>query len=270
MQEQRIFSTGLRLALVAMAVIGLYVGHKWLNRTDVNHVDVDPASVARGKALAENGRDGVPACKTCHGANGEGNDEQGFPRLAGLHPKYIAKQLRDFAREPLDVGVKVDPISRDYTVTPRIYKDLTVFSPGTRKDPMMNPIAVALSEDEILALADYYTSLAYVASPVPVDFETLERGQDLALRGKPEYMLPRCEACHGPDGEGFGEYFPPLAGQPVNYIVKQISKWQNGERDNDQMSMMKNSANLLTDGDKINVARYYSNRSFSINEGRAR
>jgi len=79
-------------------------------------------------------------------------------------------------------------------------------------------------------------------------------------------MVPRCNACHGPRGEGFRELFPPLAGQPVEYIIDQINRWQRGERDNDNLSLMKNVANMLTDADKINIARYYSNMSYTINE----
>lgn len=37
-----------------------------------------------------------PACAACHGANGEGTGQ--FPRLAGQHADYVAKQLRVFAR----------------------------------------------------------------------------------------------------------------------------------------------------------------------------
>jgi cytochrome c553 len=53
----------------------------------------DPALVAKGKALFDAGVPGrgVPACATCHGANAEGGPE--FPRLAGQHAKYVAKQL---------------------------------------------------------------------------------------------------------------------------------------------------------------------------------
>jgi cytochrome c553 len=38
----------------------------------------------------------VPACATCHGANGEGHDQ--FPRLAGQHADYVVKQLVVFQR----------------------------------------------------------------------------------------------------------------------------------------------------------------------------
>ena len=56
------------------------------------HTD-DPALVARGKVLFDKGATdrGIPACATCHGANGEGS--AAFPRLAGQHAKYVAKQL---------------------------------------------------------------------------------------------------------------------------------------------------------------------------------
>ncbi len=268
MVTKTLFGTRVRrmLIMVVAAGVAIVVGYRYTHTPQYLVVETDPVAAAAGKALALNGREGVTACVACHGANGEGNQELGYPRLAGLHPKYIAKQLQDFARDPLDVGVKVDPIARDYEKTPRIYKDLTIYSPGIRKDPMMNPIARALSDEEIYSVSHYYASLPFKADPEPVDFETLERGHELAVRGKPEYLMPRCNACHGPNGEGFGEHFPPLAGQPPRYIIRQINKWQNGERDNDQFAMMKNTANLLTDGDKINAARYYSNKSYSVNQ----
>jgi cytochrome c553 len=53
----------------------------------------DPGLVARGKELFDKGVPdrGIPACMSCHGANGEGMAD--FPRLAGQHAKYIVKQL---------------------------------------------------------------------------------------------------------------------------------------------------------------------------------
>ncbi|MEP6997374.1 MAG: c-type cytochrome [Betaproteobacteria bacterium] len=53
----------------------------------------DAALVAKGKELFDKGvlDRGIPACATCHGANGEGVAD--FPRLAGQHAKYVAKQL---------------------------------------------------------------------------------------------------------------------------------------------------------------------------------
>ena len=43
-----------------------------------------------------NARAGVPACIACHGPRGGGNGPAGFPRLAGQHAVYTAKQLEDW------------------------------------------------------------------------------------------------------------------------------------------------------------------------------
>lgn len=221
----------------------------------------DRAQLAAGEALALQGRDGVAACNGCHGQKGEGNLATGFPRLAGLHANYIAKQLRDFARATPKTGVHFEPIARDYSKTPRIDLPLTILTPGIRRDAMMEPIAKALTEDEIGNLARYYSRLPFTAQPRPGDPETLERGEDLVLRGKPEYGLPGCFACHGQNGGGVGAVFPPIAGQPPQYLIGQINKWQTGERDNDENALMRSIAVQLTDGDKHYVAAYLANLS---------
>ena len=230
------------------------------------HADSDTrAAVAAGKLLAEKGHGTIPACIACHGNNGEGLDAAGYPRLAGLNATYIEKQLNDLARELPPAGVVIESVAKDYSKTPRIYSDLTVFSPGLRHDDVMSPIAKQLGKTDIHNIAAYYSSLPFQAKPVAADYEVLERGQDLALRGKPEYGLPACISCHAPNGEGFGTDFPPLAGQPAAYIVNQINKWQRGDRDNDNLGLMHAVADQLTDADKLNVAAYYANRSLIVN-----
>ena len=222
------------------------------------------AAIEAGKVLAQQGKGAVPACMSCHGAKGEGNVATGFPRLAGLDVGYLERQLQDFARDPVAEGVVLEPIARDYSKTPRIYSDKTVFTPGVRQDSVMSGIAKGLSDADRKNLAAYYASLGFTATPVAAAFETLERGEDLALRGKPEYGLPACVSCHAPNGEGFGAEFPPLAGQPSQYLVTQINRWQSGARDNDPMGLMKAVAEQLTDADKVNVTAFYANRSLSV------
>jgi len=57
---------------------------------------LDPAEVAAGKVIFENGVDanGVPACSGCHGETAAGSAT--FPRLAGQHREYLAAQLFAF------------------------------------------------------------------------------------------------------------------------------------------------------------------------------
>ncbi len=50
---------------------------------------VSAADMAAGAAKAKE------VCSACHGADGNSADAN-FPRLAGQHPDYIAKALRDY------------------------------------------------------------------------------------------------------------------------------------------------------------------------------
>lgn len=56
----------------------------------------DPDQIAAGQKIFENGIDSenVPACKACHGDQGQGMDT--IPRLAGQHREYLAAQLLAF------------------------------------------------------------------------------------------------------------------------------------------------------------------------------
>lgn len=59
---------------------------------------LDPRLLAEGQAIFEQGiaSNNTPACSGCHGAKGEGMQQ--FPRLAGQHADYTAKQLMVFQR----------------------------------------------------------------------------------------------------------------------------------------------------------------------------
>jgi cytochrome c553 len=75
---------------------------------------VPPGSIAKGKALVETGGGGrTIACGICHGdtLQGLGN----VPRLAGVHPVYIARQLylfKDGTRNGVDAQLMKKPVAR--------------------------------------------------------------------------------------------------------------------------------------------------------------
>jgi cytochrome c553 len=66
------------------------------------------------------------ACVACHGPDGN-SPAPDFPKIAGQHPDYIVKALKD-------------------------YKS------GARKNPIMAPMAAPLSVRDIEDLAAYYSS----------------------------------------------------------------------------------------------------------------
>ncbi|MGR9052915.1 MAG: c-type cytochrome [Gammaproteobacteria bacterium] len=85
-----------------------------------------PKSAGGDPQLAKQGEAKFNMCMGCHGAKAAGNGY--FPRLAGQHPNYIAKQLHDFKSK-------------------------------TRMGGPMPAVAGNLSDDDIKALAAYVGSL---------------------------------------------------------------------------------------------------------------
>jgi cytochrome c553 len=74
---------------------------------------VPPGSLAAGKALAEGGGGKTLACATCHGdgLKGAGN----VPRLAGVHPIYLVRQLIHFqegSRKGPNAALMATPVAQ--------------------------------------------------------------------------------------------------------------------------------------------------------------
>lgn len=188
------------------------------------------ADAERGRQIASQGNGkGSVACVSCHGLDGAGNAVAGFPRLDGLGATYMAKQIEDFTS-------------------------------GKRQNPIMKPIAAALSAEEAAAVAAYYSQAQ--AQPAgkrtSVDAAALERGRQLAEIGDWGNGLPACVSCHGPDGKGVGDAFPRIAGQHASYISGQIKAWQDGTRHNDPVELMKVVADKLSESDAAAVAAYFA------------
>jgi cytochrome c553 len=85
---------------------------------------VPPGSIAKGEALVKDG-----ACARCHGDTLKGMGE--VPRLAGLQPLFVARQLFD-----IQYGSSAGEVAQQ-----------------------MKPVVAKLSEDDIIAIASYLGSL---------------------------------------------------------------------------------------------------------------
>lgn len=88
----------------------------------------DAALVAQGQMIFEQGLPdkGVPACASCHGAQGQGNAQ--FPRLEGQHADYLMRQIE-------------------------------VFQNGTRANaPVMSAVAHTLGKDDAKAVTAFLQS----------------------------------------------------------------------------------------------------------------
>ncbi|MDD2050023.1 c-type cytochrome [Pseudomonas putida] len=168
------------------------------------------------------------ACMGCHGVDGKGMAAAGFPRLAGLPAAYLSKQLHDFRS-------------------------------GSRKNPIMEPLAKALSDEEIQAVT---STLAAMPSEPVADTRRQQMAADstqkLALYGDWSRQIPGCVQCHGPGGAGVGEHFPPLAHQPAAYLVAQLNAWRDGSRSNDPNQLMVGVAKAMNDEEIKAVANYFA------------
>lgn len=178
-------------------------------------------SLALGTAMSMNAQtatvDGVEVsdrfCLTCHGTDGQGNQGIDAPRLAGMEPWYLKRQLELF-RDGLR-GTHPEDL------------------PGQE----MQPMAEILSDDSITDIIDWAGTWEYQPAEITITDGDAARGQQL---------YQTCAACHGTEGEGNEAMnAPALAGQNDWYLMNQLVNFKEGYRGYDaqdrygtQMGMM--------------------------------
>lgn len=161
-------------------------------------------------------------CSLCHGAEGESASPI-FPRLAGQHPEYIAKQLADFKA-------------------------------GRRKGTM-NDQAAELTDDEMKALGVFFGEKK--AKSYAIREEDLGAvGRYIYHKGNSFSGVASCASCHGPKGDGTVQ-LPRLAGQHAAYIEGQLKEFNKRERTNDN-AIMHAIASKLTELEVKAVSLYIS------------
>jgi cytochrome c553 len=185
------------------------------------------ADASAGARIAAAGTPtGAAACAGCHGARGEGSGV--FPHLAGSGAAYLRDQLDALAS-------------------------------GKRRNPIMQPIAQALSPGQRAQVAAYYAGLAPVAAGADKSpRDAGDTGAWLATRGRWADGVPACAQCHGPGGVGVGTSFPPLAAQPAAYLAEQLKAWQSGTRPPGPLGLMEAVARKLKEPDIQAVSDYYA------------
>ena len=185
----------------------------------------DPREVAAGQQLATQGAPSIAACAGCHGQNGEGNAQTGFPRLAGQGRLYLLHQLDAYAD-------------------------------GSRKNAVMQPIAAAMNADQRRAAAAFYAS----QGQPPAASEAAPRASEpvLAVQGDDRRQIQGCANCHGPQGVGDAAANPYLAGQHPNYLAQAMREWKSGERQDDPSGQMPTIAKALTDEEVKTLVAHYA------------
>jgi cytochrome c553 len=181
------------------------------------------AGTVQAAGDAEAGKAKSAACAACHGVDGN-SAAPNFPKLAGQHADYTAKQLAEFKS-------------------------------GERKDPTMNGMAAPLSEQDMADLAAYYASLKPSVGKAAEDKVAL--GETVYRAGNSASGVSACAACHGPAGNGNPmAKFPSLSGQHADYTAAQLKNFRAGARANDAGSMMRGIAKKMTDAEIEAVSQY--------------
>jgi cytochrome c553 len=153
------------------------------------------------------------------------------PKLAGQHEKYLVKQLTEFKLASQTGGKE------------------------GRNNAVMNGMSAALSEQDILDLAAYFSSQE--ATPGESSQDTVEQGNKLYVGGDMKRGITACIACHGPRGNGTSlSGFPDISGQHSDYIATQLKSFRSGERNNSLNGMMGDIAKRMTDEDIRIISSY--------------
>ncbi len=142
----------------------------------------------KGKALSA-------TCVACHGADGNSVNPI-WPTIAGQHPQYIERQLK-------------------------LYKS------GDRKNAVMMPMVMGLSEQDMTDLAAYFGQQE--AKLLAADPAKIELGEAIYQGGIKDRNIPACIACHGPTGQGNPlSGYPVVANQHAAYSVEQLKLFKQG------------------------------------------
>jgi len=197
----------------------------------------DFGNLENGKKIFNEGKGDVPACTSCHGNEGLGDDAMGTPRLAGQGVQFLIKQLEDFATDKRQDTTMFIMNNNAKGLSPQDRKDVAAFA-ASLGGPTVGSDLAAVKE----------------LGAVPVGVRYL--GMDLAQYGSKERGIPACHSCHGYNGRGAFPVYPRLANQKYVYLVNQLKKWRDGSRANDPLAQMRNVAKKLTDDDIHNVAAF--------------
>lgn len=171
----------------------------------------------------EAGQAKAATCSACHGMDGNSVNPE-WPTIAGQHDTYILTQLK-------------------------------AFKAGDRQNPLMSPMAMILSDEDMADLAAYFSSQA--ARGGEADPAKLKLGQRVYRSGKPGSQVMACAGCHGPAGRGNAPAaYPSIQGQHATYVAMQLRAYKAGTRSSDPNQMMRNVAATLSEDEIDAVASY--------------
>lgn len=192
---------------------------------------VAPAAVAQGVVKGDPAKAQTivtQVCVACHAADGN-SAIPANPSLAGQHPEYTYKQLRNFKPQ----GGK----------------------PAERNNGVMAGMVANLSDDDMKNLAAYFATQK-PKSRTARDAALAKQGETIYRGGIQAKGVAACASCHAPNGAGMPAQFPRVAGQHAEYTAAQLTAFRIGQRANDPAQMMRMIAAKMSDQEIKAVSEY--------------
>ena len=173
------------------------------------------AEVPRSGAMLAN------TCAGCHGTYGHSAGEL-MPSLAGMDKRYLSKTMEDFRS-------------------------------GARPSTIMGRIAKGYSDQEIAAIAAFFSQKEWRAAPEEVDSKLATQGEAIHEQ--------QCESCHAEGGRGGRPDVPRLAGQWQPYLYMQLRDMHDIDFEGIQPLEMRKRVQKLSQEELEALSHYYASQN---------
>lgn len=155
-------------------------------------------------------------CNNCHGVSGVSAGGS-MPSIGGLPSAYLSKIMKEWKYDKRDAAT-------------------------------MNRIVKGLTDDEINALAVYFSKKRWV--PLP------QRASAAAMAKGKQVIFENCEDCHGATGSDPDIDAPKINGQAARYMALELEKYRDGAFEMPHRKMNK-IVRKLNGGEIDAVSDYY-------------
>ncbi len=161
-------------------------------------------------------------CAPCHGRQGQGTADGVYPRVAGLDPVYLARQIQHF-KDKTRINIPMLPYATERELPEGDVKTIVAHFAQTELATKLGAGDTSAPFDALSRLQESKAVLNIALYPGDVD-----RGRRLYAR--------ECATCHGRDGYGDRERtIPQLAGQHSLYLKRQFEFFAKATRVHDSL-----------------------------------
>ena len=164
---------------------------RWRHEARRSHRAARGTRLARARRQPRRPENKFDYCLLCHGANANGNAGIRAPKLSGMEPWYLARQLENFA-----AGVRGTPA-------------------GDAAGHEMGPVGLRVKAEGALEAAVAFIGTLESKRPAPTVTGDVAHGKTL---------YATCAACHGAKGEGNADAAGARAGGALGLVSRHAAQ----------------------------------------------